>query len=561
MKATGLAPRTGGQVLVDALRIHGVDTAYCVPGESFLAVLDALHEVKDALRLVVCRQEGGAAHMAEAHGKLTGSPGICFATRGPGATNASIAVHTARQDSTPLILFIGQVGRDCMEREAWQEIDYRHMYGHIAKWVVQIEDPARIPEMISRAFHVAMSGRPGPVVIALPEDMLTEQVSVADAPAYRVARAAPDPAAMAELRERLQSAQRPVMVLGGGGWRTEGSEAIGRFAQSFGVPVIAAFRRQDLLDNRHPCYSGEAGLGMNPKIAERIRTADLVVAVGARLGETSTNGYALLDVPRPAQTLVHVHADPNELGRVYHADVPVTADVNAFALAAAGMAPPEGLSAGRRAWLEQARKDYEDSLAPEPMPGDVNLGEVVRHMDRILGPETIVSNGAGNYTLWVQRFHTYTGIRTQLAPTSGTMGYGVPAAIAAKLVYPDRPVVCFAGDGCFLMNGQELATAMQYGLDPLFIVVNNGMYGSIRMHQEKHYPGRVHGTELHNPDFVALAQAYGLHAELVERTEDFPAALERARGAGRAALIELRVPQDALSPKLTVSALRRQAGL
>ena len=553
--------RTGGQVLVDALQIHGVDTAYCVPGESFLAVLDALHEARDVLRLIVCRQEGGAAHMAEAHAKLTGRPGVCFVTRGPGATNASIAVHTARQDSTPLILFIGQAGRDCMEREAWQEIDYRHMYGDIAKWVVQIEDPARIPELISRAFHVASSGRPGPVVVSLPEDMLTQLSDVADAPAYRIARAAPEPTAMAELRERLQSAQRPVMVLGGGGWTEQGSQAIGRFAKAFGLPVIAGFRRQDLLDNRHPCYSGEAGLGMNPRIAERMHQADLVVAVGARLGETSTNGYALLDVPRPQQTLVHVHADPNELGRVYQADLPVAADVNAFAHAAAALSSTTNLSDERQAWLLQARRDYEDSLVPEAMPGDVNLGEVVRQVGEILGPDVIVSNGAGNYTLWVQRFHTYTGIRTQLAPTSGTMGYGVPAVIAAKLVYPQRPAVCFAGDGCFLMNGQEIATAMQYGLDPIFVVVNNGMYGSIRMHQEKHYPGRVHGTDLHNPDFVALAQAYGLQAELVLKTEDFAPALERASKAGRAALIELRVPQDALSPKLTVSALRKQAGL
>ncbi|MFA7679972.1 MAG: thiamine pyrophosphate-binding protein [Pigmentiphaga sp.] len=554
--------RTGGQVLVDALRIQGVDTAFCVPGESFLAVLDALHQVRDALRLVVCRQEGGAGFMAEAHGKLTGRPGICFVTRGPGATNASIAVHTASQDSTPMILFIGQVARDCMGREAWQEVDFTHMFGDMAKWVAQIDDPRRIPEMISRAFHVAMSGRPGPVVLALPEDMLAESVQVADAGPCRVTPAAPDRAAMHELRDHLLAAQRPLVVLGGGGWTVEGSEAMGRFAAAFGLPVAAAFRRQDLLDNRHDSYVGEAGLGMNPKLAERIAKADLILSVGARLGETSTNGYTLLEVPSPRQRLLHVHPDPEELGRVYRADLPITAELNAFALAAAALeAPTEAQRGVWQAWTQAARQDYLEALTPEPMAGGVNLGEIVRHVDTVLPADAIVSNGAGNYTLWVQRFRQYTGIRTQLTPTSGTMGYGLPAAIAAKLHRPDRPAVCFAGDGCFMMNGQELATALQYDLDPIVIVVNNGMYGSIRMHQEKHYPGNVHGTALRNPDFVALAQAYGAHAERVERTEDFAAAFERARQAGRAALIELRVDPEALSPRLTVSALRKQAGM
>ncbi|MBB5215126.1 thiamine pyrophosphate-binding protein [Parapusillimonas granuli] len=547
--------RTGGQVLVDALRLHGADTAYCVPGESFLAVLDALYEFRDEFRLIVCRQEGGAAHMAEAHGKLTGRPGICFVTRGPGSTNASIAIHTARQDSTPLIVFVGQVGRDCMGREAWQEIDYRHMFGHIAKWVEQIDDPRRIPEFISRAFHVATSGRPGPVVLALPEDMLVEPVAAASARPFRAPHSAPAVADMLALAAALESAERPMMILGGGGWTREAGDDIGRFAAAFDLPVACAFRRQDLLDNRHDSYVGEAGLGMNPKLAARIKEADLILAVGARLGETTTSGYSLLDVPCPAQRFLHVHPDPNELGRVYQAELSIVAATKDFAKAAAALEPGRKTPAWG-AWTRAARRDYLDFLAPEPMDGAVNLGEIVKHLSDTLPADSIITNGAGNYTLWVQRHYQYRGLRTQMAPTSGTMGYGVPAAIASKVVHPDKTVVCFAGDGCFLMNGQELATAIQYGLDPVFIVVNNGMYGSIRMHQERHYPRRVHGTDLVNPDFVALARSYGAYAERVERTEDFAPAFERARASGRAALLELRVSQEALSPRLTITGLR-----
>ncbi|WP_427183317.1 thiamine pyrophosphate-binding protein [Bordetella bronchialis] len=555
MTRTSPVSRTGGQILIDALRIHGVDTAFCVPGESFLAAIDAFHDARDAIRLVVCRQEGGAAHMAEAHGKLTGKPGICFVTRGPGATNASIGVHTARQDSTPLILFIGQVARDCLGREAWQEIDYRHMYGHIAKWVDQIDSAARIPEYINRAFHVATSGRPGPVVLALPEDMLAESATVADSPPFRRAQACPSAEAMGEMRERLARARRPLAILGGGGWTRQASEDLANFATAYDLPVACAFRRQDLLDNRHANYVGEAGLGMDPRLAQRIKDADLILAIGARLGETTTNGYTLLDVPRPAQTLVHIHADAEELGHVYHADVIMNAAMPAFAAAAAALPAPAS-PAPWRDWTRQAREDYLDNLRPGPMPGPVDMGQVMVFLREQLPPDTIVTNGAGNYTLWVQRFYQYRGLRTQLAPTSGTMGYGMPAAVAAKLAHPDRTVVCFAGDGCFLMNGQELATAVQYGLNILVIVVNNGMYGSIRMHQERHYPGRVCATELQNPDFAAMARAYGAHGEVVERTEDFPAAFERARGAGKPALLELRVSQDALSPRLTISGLR-----
>ena len=555
MTSSPLSARTGGQILVDALRIHGTDTAYCVPGESFLAVLDALYLSRETIRLIVCRQEGGAAHMAEAHGKLTGEPGICFVTRGPGSTNASIAVHTARQDSTPLILFIGQVGRDAMGREAWQEIDYRHMFGDIAKWVDQIDDARRLPEYISRAFHVATSGRPGPVVLALPEDMLTDLVSVADAPRYRRSAAAPTQEAMDGLAAELARAERPLIVLGGGGWTREASADITAFAANFDLPVACAFRRQDLIDNHDERYVGEAGLGMDPRIAQRMRDADLVIAVGARLGETSTQGYTLLNVPRPAQRLVHVHADPEELGHVYQADVPVNASMPAFARAARALAPAGG--ARWAEWTRLARADQLDHIRPPAsMPGDVDLAQVMVQLRETLPADTIVSNGAGNYTLWVQRFWRYRGLRTQLAPTSGTMGYGLPAAIAAKLVHPERTALCFAGDGCFLMNGQELATAVQYGLNVIVIVVNNGMYGSIRMHQERHYPGHVWGTALSNPDFAALARSYGAHGETVMRTADFAAALERARGAGKPALIELQVSPEALSPKLTVAMLR-----
>jgi acetolactate synthase-1/2/3 large subunit len=550
-------PRSGGQVLVDALKTHGVDTAYCVPGESFLAVLDAFYGAKDDIRLIVCRQEGGAAHMAEAHGKLTGRPGICFVTRGPGATNAAIGIHTAKQDSTPLIMFVGQVGRDAMGREAWQEIDYRHMYGHVAKWVDQIDDASRIPEYVSRAFHVATSGRPGPVVLALPEDMLVDMVTVNDSPRYRTFENHPAPRAMAELEAMLSQAKQPLVLLGGGAWSRQASDDIARFAEAFDLPVACAFRRQDLFDNRHPKYIGEAGLGMDPNLAARIKAADLVIAVGPRLGETSTNGYSLFAVPKPVQRLVHVHRDAGELGRVYSADLMMNAGMEEFANAAAALVPTSARP--WHAWTAAAREDYLNNLKHMPVSRLVDMGEVMQHLRETLPADSIITNGAGNYTLWVQRFYQYRGFRTQLAPTSGTMGYGVPAAVAAKLVHPERTVVCFAGDGCFLMNGQEMATAVQYGLNIIFIVVNNGMYGSIRMHQEKHYPERVHGTDLVNPDFAVLAQAYGVAGERIERTEDFPTAFARARAAGKPALIELRTDPEVVSPRATVSSLRKQA--
>lgn len=548
------AARTGGRILVDALHVQGVQRVFCVPGESFLAALDAFHDLREQIQLVVCRQEGGAAFMAEAHGKLSGEPGICFATRGPGATNASIGVHTASQDATPMILFIGQVAREARGREAWQEIDFRQMFGGIAKWVDQIDDVSRIPEYINRAFHVATSGRPGPVVLALPEDMLEEVAVVADCPPYHRARACPDATDMAALGKLLLEARKPLLVLGGGGWTHEACENIAVFAEHFHLPVACAFRRQDLIDNRHPLYAGEAGLGMDPNLAQRILDSDLIVSVGARLGETTTQGYTLLNVPRPRQRFVQVHPDPQEIGKVYHSDIAFTCGMPGFAAAAAALPAPAYIA--WRAWTEAAQSDYRRNLEPTSMPGPVDLGQVICHLRETLPADSVISNGAGNYTLWVQRFYQYRGLRTQLAPCSGTMGYGLPAAIACKLAHPERTVVSFAGDGCFLMTGHELATAVQYGAHVIVVVVNNGMYGSIRMHQERHHPGRVVGTDLNNPDFAELARVYGAHGECVQTTAEFPAAWQRAIDAGRPALIELRVSPDALSPRSTVTSLR-----
>ncbi len=552
-----LKPRTGGQVLVDALRIHGVDLAFCVPGESYLPVLDALYDARDAIRLVVCRHEGGAANMAEAYGKLTGRPGICFVTRGPGACNASIGVHTAYQDSTPMILFVGQVGSDFVEREAFQEVDCRRMFGPMVKWVAQIGRAERIPEMVSHAFHAAVAGCPGPVVLALPQDMLASTVAVADAGPYRTVRPHPGPDQLAQLERLLGEAGRPLVMLGGGGWSAEACADMAAFIENCGLPVCASFRCQDLYDNRRPNYVGHAGIGVSPKLAQRIRDADLLVAVGPRLGEMTTSGYTLVAPPVPRQRLVHVHAGAEELGRVYQGTLLVNSGMAQFAAAAKAHVRADGRR--WKAWLETARGDYLAELEPEPMPGTLNLGEAVRHLGRVLPPDTIVANGAGNYTGWVHRHWQYGPFRTQLAPASGAMGYGLPAAIAAKLVCPERPVVCFAGDGCFLMTGQELATAVQYGLEILFLVVNNGMYGTIRMHQEREYPGRVHGTGLENPDFAAYARSFGAHGETVRATAEFPRALERALSAGGPALIELVIDPDAITPRTTLTAIRSAA--
>jgi acetolactate synthase I/II/III large subunit len=553
-----LAPRNGGQILVDALIRNAVDTVYCVPGESYLPVLDALHDAH-GVRTIVTRHEGAASNMADAHGKLTGRPGICFVTRGPGATHASNGVHTAREDSTPMILFIGQVERNFIGREAFQEVDYRRMFGGLAKWVTEIDSLERIPEIVSKAFSIAMSGRPGPVVIGLPEDVLFNSGVAADAPAVRIAQAAPDAAAMAELSDLLAEAQQPLVVVGGTGWDHDACAALKRFVIANDLPVAASFRRQDLFDNRDPHYVGQLGLGVSPQLAKRAREADLLIVIGSRLSETTSSGYTVVESPVPRQTLVHVHPDPQELGRVYQADLPINASMRAFAHALDALVAPatENSSNGSsnakawRAWTAAARADYEahsTPAAPDAEHAGVDMARVVAHLNDVLPDDAVITNGAGNYTVWVHRFYRYRQGGTELAPTNGAMGYGFPAAIAAKLKYPERSVVCFAGDGCFMMYPQELATAMQFGAPLVVIVVNNGMLGTIRMHQEREYPGRVSATRLANPDFIAFARSFGAHAERVERTEDFPAAFARAQQSGVAALIELRTDPLQITP-------------
>ncbi len=555
--------RTGGQILVDALHVHGVDTAFGVPGESYLDVLDALHDSQ--IRFVINRQEGGAAFMAEAYGKLTGKPGICFVTRGPGATNASIGVHTAYQDSTPMILFIGQVGNDFVDREAFQEIDYRRMFGQMAKWVAQIDRADRIPEYIARAFQIATSGRPGPVVLALPEDMLVSKAEVADTRCHTPVQAAPAASQIGALRAMLAEARRPLVLLGGGTWNAQACADLASFAEANALPVACTFRFQDLIDNAHPNYIGDVGIGINPKLAARVKEADLVIAIGPRLGEMTTSGYSLLDSPVPKQRLVHIHADPEELGSVYQAELMIASGAPQ---ACAMLAAMEPVDAG--AWrhtVEEARAELAAWQAQPPVFKDgqapLDLWQVVQDLQATLPGDTIVTNGAGNYASWAHRFWRYGGMRTQLAPTNGAMGYGVPSGVAAKIVAPERTVVTFAGDGEFMMTGQELATAVQYGAGVIIIVFNNSMFGTIRMHQEKTYPGRVSGTTLHNPDFAALARAYGGHGEVVEHTADFaPAlarALEHANGKQLPALIELRYDGNLITPNATLEAMRKAA--
>ena len=546
--------RTGAQILVDQLIVHGVDTAYCVPGESYLAVLDAFYDTREQIRLVVCRQEGGAAYMADAYGKLTGRPGICFVTRGPGATNASVGVHTAFQDSTPMILFIGQVARPFLERGAFQELDFSRMYGQMAKWVVRIDDPGRIPELIARAFALATSGRPGPVVVALPEDMLREAARADDAATYKAVQASPGAAEMASLRAMLAASRKPLMLLGGTTWTAQAVADIATFAQANRLATASTFRRQDRIDNLHPCYAGDLAIGPSPKLVERVREADLIVTVGSRLSEIVSSSYTLFDVPRPRQRLVHVHMAAEELGRVYQADLPINAGMAQFAAAAAALKPVD--SSAWAAATATAHQDYLEYSSPVSNPGELQLAEIVSSLRDQLPRDTIVANGGGNFAGWVHRFWRYRDFGTQLGPTSGSMGYGVPAGVAAALAHPERTVLSFSGDGCFLMNGQEIATAIQYGVAPIFFVVNNGMYGTIRMHQEREYPGRVSGTALTNPDFAALARAYGLHGESCERTTDFAPAFERARKSKRAALIELRLDPEAISTRTTLSKLR-----
>ncbi|TCT07211.1 acetolactate synthase-1/2/3 large subunit [Tepidamorphus gemmatus] len=556
MTGSNMAARPGGRILVDALLAQGVDHIFCVPGESYLAVLDALHDAPIAV--TVCRQEGGAAMMADAYGKLTGRPGICFVTRGPGVTNASAGIHIASQDSTPMIVFVGQVERGMRHREAFQEIAYAQVFGTMTKWAAEIDDPHRIPEFVHRAFMTAMNGRPGPVVLALPEDVLTELAEVPATPRAEPVPTSPSPAAMRRLGEMLAGASRPVMVLGGSRWSAQAVADIRRFAEAFDLPVGCQFRRQSLFDNTHPNYLGDVGIGPNPALFRRLREADLFLLVGGRMSEMPSSSYTLLDIPAPRQQLVHVHPSAEEIGRVYAPALGIHADPASFAAAATALTAP-----AERPWAAQTRaanaayRAWSDT--PPPLPGRADYGRIMSWLRDRLPEDAIICNGAGNYSIWIHRFYRFRRFGTQLGPTSGSMGYGTPAAVAAKRLNPDRMVVAFAGDGCFLMNGQEFATAVQYGLAILVIVVDNGMYGTIRMHQEREYPGRVSATDLTNPDFAMLARAYGGHGETVEATEEFAPAFERAVTSGKPALIHVKVDPQAITPTATIDAIRQKA--
>jgi acetolactate synthase-1/2/3 large subunit len=548
--------RTGGRILVDQLALHGADLAFGVPGESYIDALDALRD--SPLRYVTCRHEGGAATMAEAYGKLTGAPGICFVTRGPGATQAAVGVHTAYQDGTPLLLLVGQIPRRDAEREAFQEIDYRRMFGPLAKWVAQVDQVERIPELTARAFRIATSGRPGPVVLALPEDVLAETADVPDAAPYAPAQAAPGAAELARARALLADAERPLAIVGGQPWSGAAGASLAAWCEAGGIPLAAAWRCQDYVDNEAACYAGHLGLGADPELRERLRAADVLLVVGARLGDIETGGYTTIAPPGGGRVLIHVHPDPDELGRVYEPALGIVASGPRFAEALRDVEPPEPST--RRADMAEAHVRYLRTLDARTLPGAIETTGVMAALRERLRPDAIVTSGAGNFTVWAHRFYVFRRYRTQLAPLSGAMGYGLPAAIAAKLVHPEREVVCVAGDGDFLMTAQELATARQVGAPVVVLVVDNGMYGTIRMHQERRYPGRVSGTDLANPDFVALAHAFGAHGERVERTADVPAALERALGAGTSAVLHIPVDPEALTPRQTLSEIRAEAG-
>jgi acetolactate synthase-1/2/3 large subunit len=545
--------RTGGKILVDQLERHGARLVFGVPGESYIDVLDALRD--SPVRFVTCRHEAGAANMAEAYGKLTGTPGICTVTRGPGATQASVGVHTAFQDGTPLILLVGQIPRSDVEREAFQELDYRRVFGSFAKWVTQIDQVERIPELVARAFRVATSGRPGPVVLALPEDVLASRADVPDASPYAPAQAAPVSSELEAMRRLLEGAERPLAIVGGQPWSSEAGVALAAWCDASGIPVAASWRCQDYVDNTAACYAGHLALGLDPALEARLRDADVLLLVGARLGDIETAGYSTIEPPGLGRSLVHVHPDPNELGRVYEPALGIVASGERFARALGGVEP---LRRGGDA-TALAHEQYLASLATRDLPGAVQTTGAMAALRNRLGPEGIVASGAGNFTVWAHRFYVFRRYRTQLAPLSGAMGYGLPAAIAAKLVHPDRDVVCVAGDGDFLMSVPELATACQHDAAVVVLVVDNGMYGTIRMHQERRYPGRVSGTALENPDFAALAEAFGAYGERVERTDAIPAALDRALAAGRPAVLHLPVDPDALTPRRTLSEIRAEA--
>ncbi|HVT25329.1 MAG TPA: thiamine pyrophosphate-binding protein [Rhizomicrobium sp.] len=543
--------RTGGEALIEALKVHGTDHVFCVPGESYLAALDALYGARDTIRLVTCRQEGGAANMAEAYGKLTGKPGICFVTRGPGATNASIGVHTAFQDSTPMILFIGQADQSMLDREAFQEVDFRAMFAPLAKWAAEIRDPDRIPEYVARAFHTAVSGRPGPVVLSLPEDVLFGECTAPATKPYVKSEPSPSREDMEKFAGLLARAKSPLLMLGGPGWNAQAIEDAKTFAQNFDLPVCTSFRAKDRFDNTHKNYCGDVGIGADPKLVKRLKESDLLIVIGARLGEMTTDGYTRI----PAnQTMVHVHPGADELNRVYQADLAILSGVAPFLKEAAALNAPRNIP--WRETTEAARADYEAWAKPVEAPGAVNPSDIFAWLNKHLPADAILANGAGNYAGWLHRFYLYRGFPTLLGPTSGAMGYGVPASVAAKLIHPDRTVVSCAGDGCFLMNGQELATAVQYDAAIIVLVFDNGIYGTIRMHQEREYPGHVIATDLKNPDFVALARSYGALGFHVKRTDDFAQAFYEAQHSKKPALIHISVDPEAISPTTTLSKLR-----
>ncbi len=548
--------RHGGQILIDQLALNGIDKVFCVPGESYLAALDGLYQ-SSSIETIICRQEGGAAMMAEAYGKMTNLPGVCFVTRGPGATNASAGVHVAMQDSTPMILFIGQVAGSMAEREAFQEIDFRRMYGELAKWVGQIDQIERIPEYVSHAFHTAMTGRPGPVVLALPEDMLSSHADVEDARPAQPAQAKISLDDISALEGHLQQSEKPLMIVGGPAWSMQAQGQLMIFAERVNIPVASAFRYQDYIDNRHSNYVGDVGIGIDPKLAKRIIETDLLIAFGPRLGEMTTSGYSLIDIPSPKQKLVHIHPGAEELGRVYRPDMAINASLTSVAASLekiTGLAPQKWAG-----WTAAARADYEAYCQVLETPGDVKFEQIVKHVSNSVPDDAIVTNGAGNYAGFVRRYHQYRKYRTQLAPTSGSMGYGVPAAIAGKLARPQAPVICYTGDGDFMMTCQELATAVQYNIPIIIILANNGTYGTIRMHQERDYPERISGTGLKNPDFAAMAASFGAHGETVRKTADFEGAFTRAQNSNRPALINCLIDADAITPQTTLTKIRALA--
>ncbi|MEM7058012.1 MAG: thiamine pyrophosphate-binding protein [Pseudomonadota bacterium] len=542
-----------GAVLVDCLRAQNVRRIFAVPGESYLAALDGLHDAND-VELVLTRHEGGAAFMAEAHGKLTGQPGIAMVTRGPGATNASIGVHTAMQDSSPMILFVGQIATWMRDREAFQEIDYRAFFGPIAKWAVEVDDAARLPEIVSRAFSVAQSGRPGPVVVALPEDMLSGFCDAGAGAEVRVSRPAPDAAAVDEAVDLLSQAQRPLVLAGGGGWDDAARADLKMFAERNGLPVACVFRFQDLMDNHSDCYVGDAGVGMAPHMKRLLAEADVILALGPRFGEATTDGYTLFQAPDPVQSLIHVHASDAELGKIYQAKLPIHAHPGAFLRAVSDVTLPG--SDARATWTAEGRSGYLATHDLPPQPGALDMGAVMRHMQGVLPQDAILTNGAGNFAIWPNKLFKFGPNQRLLGPQSGAMGSGVPAAVAAKAEFRDRTVVCFAGDGDFQMTGMELGAALQAGCQPIVLILNNGMYGTIRMHQEREYPHRVAGTQIANPDFVQLAMSFGYHAERVERTEEFADAFARAQASANGAVLELMIDPEAITPGRTMAQIR-----